>query len=99
MSGPEHSTIAKVREAQAEAEKRALSSAETKRHFKRLLAEQDKIRRQQGRSPNDSLPFKCCSWECLLQHTVKTCQKRMIFHYETIINLAAGYIVGVDPPK
>jgi hypothetical protein len=96
VQGPDPSTVARVRDAQIEAQQRAMSSAETTRHLQRLLQEQDKIRRQQGRSPNESLPFKCCSWECLKQHTIKHCQKRMVFHYSTLIDVAAGYIVSIE---
>lgn len=97
--GPDAKIMKGFRQTQQALHQQMLSSSDTKRAVKRLLLEQQQVRRAQGRSPNDSQPFKFCSWECVKQHTVQNCSKNYIFHYQTIIDLAAGYIVGLDPPR
>ena len=97
--GPDAKIMRSFRVTQQSLHQQMLSSSDTKRAVKRLLLEQQQMRRAQGRSPNESQPFKFCSWECLKQHTVQHCSKAYIFYYQTVIDLAAGYIVGLDPPR
>ena len=98
VTGPDHAIVMKMREVREEVQRRAMSSENTKRHVKRLLKVQEDAYRAQGRSPNPGMPYKFCSWECLKLYTVKNCQKRYIFQFQTMIDLAAGYIVLQEPP-